>query len=196
MSCSRRLGGNVTSGPTFTCQWQQQGHVTPASSFASLIGHFYLALFSALQHTFNSQVMCNLDRMIAALYNVFEWPLKRCTFSADRWWHGCLSLAGTATSITFVVTKICCNKHVFVTTEQFFVVAKLLSQQNDVCHDKCSSQQKFCREKNVCCDKGFVVTYFCHSKRCVLSRQIRVLLHPVATKLLSRQNYFCSNNYL
>ena len=100
--------------------------------------------------------------------------------------------------------NFCRNKHVFITKDfccccdnSMLAATKLLSQQNYVCHDKCSVQQKFCRgKKNVCCDKSFVMTYFCHGKRCVLLWQIRVLLQPVTTKLLSRQNYFHSDNYL
>ena len=191
MSCSRRLAGNVTSGPTFTCQWQQQGHITPASYFASLLGHFYLALFSALQQTFCSLVTCNLNQMTAALYNVFEWPPKRCTFSANRWWHGWLSLAGTATSIIFVATNMCLSQHDFFLCDKSMLAAtKLLSQQNYVCHDKCSVQQKFCREKFLLRQK------FCHD--ILLSQQkmcsvVVATCHDktfVTTKLFSQRQLF------
>ena len=97
-----------------------------------------------------------------------------------------LSLAGAATSIIFVITKVLSWQNMS------FVMTKVcLSQPNYVCRNKIFlSWQKFC-----CGRHTFVATedMFCHDKRRVfgatkvsLSQQIFVI-----TKLLSQQTYFC-----
>ena len=93
--------------------------------------------------------------------------------------------------------------------QKFVVTNTCLSRQNffllwqNCCHNKMMFvTTNVRRSKSFVGKKMFVATKvlswhtFVTAKDVVLSRQIRVLLHPVATKLLSRQNYFRSNNYL
>ena len=107
---------------------------------------------------------------------------------------------GAATSIIFVVTKVCRDKHVFVATKHtfchdkhVFVTTSLLSQQKCACYDKIFVVTNIFLT-NICCDEHnfvkhvFVVThishdntllgqkYVCHDKRFVM-----------ASILLSRQ---------
>ena len=90
-----------------------------------------------------------------------------------------MSLAGAVTSIIFVATKVCRDKHVFVPTKHVFcrkkstsfVATKVcLSRQNYVCHDKAFVVTNICRDKHEF-DKSFVSTRtrlsrqnFCHDK--------------------------------
>ena len=58
-------------------------------------------------------------------------------FFFSRQKYACLSLAGAATSITFVATKDCRDKHVFCGDKSMFVVTKVcLWWQKYVCGDK------------------------------------------------------------
>ena len=105
------------------------------------------------------------------------------------------SLAGAATSVTFVMTKtntcLLWHKHLFVATKHIFcckksmlVATKLLSWQTFFCHDKhmyVTIKLIFLVATKVCL--FFVATkIFCHNKH-----------NFVATKVLSRQTYFCHN---
>ena len=65
--------------------------------------------------------------------------------------------------------NFCHDKHVFITTEQFFVVTKVWLLQQNCCHNKIMFVVT-----NVRCSKSFV-----GEKKCLL-----------------RQNNFCSDNYL
>ena len=98
-----------------------------------------------------------------------------------------LSLAGAATSIIFVVTKVLLGQAYFCHHKRC-----VLSQQKYACHKKLLRQTKLCLLRQisftakvlspqtcVCHDKSFFVTtkllllqpYFSCDKRCVLSRQ-------------------------
>ena len=95
-----------------------------------------------------------------------------------------LSLAGAATSIIFVMTKVCLLRHNFYTTNLL-----LLGQ-----HVFVATKHVFCRDKSI-----FVTTkvlsqqaYSCYNKRCVLLQQTCVFCDKhmfVVTKLLLQQKY-------
>ena len=120
---------------------------------------------------------------------------------------------------TFVATNICRDtKHVFVVT--IFVVTSILLLWQKMCFG--ATKTCLSRQKWACRDKSFVVTklclllqifvvtkllswqkdakaYFCHDKRCVLSRPKHVCHDKsklVVTKVLSWQNYVCCYKYL
>ena len=118
-----------------------------------------------------------------------------------------LSLAGAATSIILVATKLlswqayfCHNRHVFVSTKHIFccdksmlVTTKPLSRQsyfccNKTCHDKYLSWQTFSHNKLT-----FVMTSTCLSQQnmCFVVTKVNV-----ATNFLSQQTHVCPDKYM
>ena len=90
-----------------------------------------------------------------------------------------LSLAGAATSIIFVATKVLS----WQTQNTSFVATKICLSWQSCCHDKI----KFVLT-NISCDKSFVVTkHFCRNNTFVTTDKKHTF---VATKLLSQQNLY------
>ena len=136
-------------------------------------------------------------------------------FLRFAWVGTWLSLAGTATSIIFVMTKhvFCHNKCMLAATktkllpwqnyvrrDKIFVMTntKVLSQQGYFCHD---TRRVLLQQTCVCHDKSkLVVTKVCHHKNAWHDKHLswqKFCCHKnmfVATSiLLSRQDIFCRN---
>ena len=115
-------------------------------------------------------------------------------------WSCFVLLAGAATSIIFVATKVvlCCDKSMLVAT-------KLLSRQTYSCCKKTFVATNICRDKHIfvvticCCDKlTFVTTkhVFCRDKSMLVrTTKLSQQKNIVATNVLFVQQKFCCSKH-
>ena len=80
----------------------------------------------------------------------------------------------TGTNTLFVKTFVM-TKHTFCSDKHVFVMTKVLSQQNYVCHDKNLLWQKFCHDKNVAY-LSRQKTNICHDKNDNCGSQLQPMI--------------------
>ena len=117
--------------------------------------------------------------------------------------HVCclLSLAESATSVIFVMTKVCPSQQNFCHDKHVCCLLSLAESATSIIFvmtKVCPSQQNFCHDKHVCCDKSFFhdnllllwQTYFfslrqmfCHGKHTFVVTKMILVAAPAKDSL-------------